>query len=84
VLYDRAVLDAVGGFGFWPQLPAVHCGEDVLAQHRVMARAGGAGILPSGAVHLESCTTVPDRSVQARTVLGIEPSRPLAPVRSRQ
>jgi len=83
VLYDRAVLDAVGGFGFWPQLPAVHCGEDVLAQHRVMARAGGAGILPSGAVHLESCTTVPDRSVQARTVLGLEPSRPLAPVGSR-
>lgn len=65
-LYDRAVLDAVGGFGFWPDLPAAHAGEDVLVQHRVMARAGGAGILPSGAVHLESPTTVPDRSVQAR------------------
>ncbi|MDT7710274.1 MAG: hypothetical protein QOG20_5881 [Pseudonocardiales bacterium] len=71
VLYDRAVLDAVGGFGFWPDLPVAHCGEDVLAQQRVMARAGGAGILPSGAVHLESPTTVPDRRVQARDVVGL-------------
>ncbi len=69
VLYDRDVLDAVGGFGFWKDLPRDHCGEDVLVQHRVMARAGGAGILPSGAVHLEAPTTVPDRSVQARSVL---------------
>lgn len=69
VLYDRAVLDAVGGFDFWPDLPATHCGEDVLAQHRVMERAGGAGILPSGAYHLESPTTVPDRRVEAREAL---------------
>jgi GT2 family glycosyltransferase len=71
VLYDRDVLDAVGGFGFWPDLPRDHCGEDVLVQHRVMARAGGAGILPSGAVHLEAPTTVPDRRVQARTALAL-------------
>jgi len=74
VLYDRAVLDAVGGFDFWPDLPPAHCGEDVLVQHRVLARAGGAGILPSGAVHLESPTTVPDRTVQARTVIGLDPA----------
>jgi GT2 family glycosyltransferase len=70
VLYDRRVLESVGGFGFWRDLPATHCGEDVLAQQRVMAVAGGAGILPSGAYHLESPTTVPDRTVQARDVVG--------------
>lgn len=70
VLYDRRVLDAVGGFDFWRDLPEAHCGEDVLAQQRVMERAGGAGILPSGAYHLESPTTVPDRTVQARDVVG--------------
>ncbi|MHA6792130.1 glycosyltransferase [Pseudonocardia bannensis] len=69
VLYDRRALDAVGGFGFWPDLPVSHCGEDVLVQWRVMERFGGAGILPSGAVHLESPTTVPDRSVQAWNVV---------------
>ncbi len=69
-LYDRRALDAVGAFDFWPALPPAHCGEDVLVQQRVMARFGGAGILPSGAVHLESTTTVPDRTVQARDVLG--------------
>jgi GT2 family glycosyltransferase len=72
VLYDRRELDAVGGFGFWPELPENHCGEDVVVQQRVLARAGGAGILPSGAYHLESPTTVPDRTVQARDVVGLE------------
>ncbi len=71
VLFDRAELVAAGGFDFWPDLPPIHAGEDVLVQHRVIARAGGAGILPSGAYHLESATTVPDRSVEARSVLGI-------------
>jgi hypothetical protein len=70
VLYDRRALVEVGGFGFWRDLPAEHAGEDVLAEQRVMERFGGAGILPSGAVHLESPTTVPDRSVVADSVLG--------------
>jgi GT2 family glycosyltransferase len=78
VLYDRTVLEAVGGFDFWSELPAAHCGEDVVAQHRVMEEAGGAGILPSGAYHLESPTTVPDRRVEARDVI----RRGLAGVRS--
>jgi GT2 family glycosyltransferase len=78
VLYDRRALDAVGGFDFWRELPPTHCGEDVLVQHRVMERFGGAGILPSGAVHLESPTTVPDRSLQARDVVG---ARSVEPVR---
>ncbi|HEU0090060.1 MAG TPA: glycosyltransferase [Pseudonocardiaceae bacterium] len=65
VLYDRQVLADVGGFDFWRELPIGHCGEDVLAQQRVMARCGGAGLLPSGAYHLESPTTVPERRVDA-------------------
>lgn len=69
VLYERAALLAVGGFDFWRDLPASHVGEDVVAQVRVLERFGGAGILPSGAVHLESETTVPDRTVEAREVL---------------
>jgi len=69
VLYARAALQAVGGFDFWKQLPERHAGEDVVAQQRVIERFGGAGILPSGAVHLESPTTVIDREVEARDVL---------------
>lgn len=37
----------------------------MLAQQRVMARRGGAGILPSGAYHLDAPTTVTDRRVDA-------------------
>jgi Glycosyl transferase family 2 len=69
VLFDHAKLLACGGFDFWPALPPEHAGEDVAAQWRVMARYGGAGVLPSGAVHLESPTTVPDRRVQATDVV---------------
>ncbi|MGN8048788.1 glycosyltransferase family 2 protein [Curtobacterium sp. 22159] len=68
VLYDREALETVGGFGFWPALPPEHAGEDVVAQWRVMERFGGAGILPSGAVHLEAPTTVRDRRVDAPDV----------------
>jgi GT2 family glycosyltransferase len=69
VMYDTASLRAAGGFGFWRELPAMHCGEDVLAQLRVMARSGGCGMLPSGAYHLELPTTVGDRQVDAPFVL---------------
>ena len=37
VLYDRAALDAVGGFDFWRDLPPAHCAEDVVAEPRVIA-----------------------------------------------
>ena len=83
VLYDRAALGAVGGFDFWRDLPPTHCGEDVVAQRRVMARFGGAGILPSGAYHLESPTTIPDREHNASDLLvdpvldGVAPERPV-------
>jgi GT2 family glycosyltransferase len=70
VLYDRAALVDCGGFDFWRELPEQHCGEDVVAQQRVMARYGGAGILPTGAYHQESPTTVPDRRNEARDLVG--------------
>ena len=70
VLYRTRALRDVGGFGFWRGLPARHSGEDVLAQWRVMERYGGAGVLPSGAVHLEAPTTVPVREVEAFDVAG--------------
>lgn len=69
VLFDSAKLRACGGFDFWQALPAAHCGEDVLAQLRVMERYGGCGILPSGAYHMELPTTVTTREVDAPHVL---------------
>jgi GT2 family glycosyltransferase len=69
VLYDRAKLLAVGGFDFWRDVPEEAVGEDVVAEQRVLARFGGAGILPSGAVHLESETTLPHRPVTADNAL---------------
>lgn len=69
VLYRREALDDAGGFRFWTSLPADHAGEDVVAQWQVMERYGGAGILPSGAVHLEAPTTVTDRRVEAHDVV---------------
>jgi GT2 family glycosyltransferase len=65
VLYRRSALEAVGGFEFWRDLGENVGGEDVAAQWKVMERFGGAGVLPSGAVHLESPTTIPDRGVDA-------------------
>jgi GT2 family glycosyltransferase len=79
VLYDAAKLCRAGGFGFWAELPAEHCGEDVLAQLRVMARFGGCGLIPSGAYHLELPTTVPDRRINAPEVLGLEPEETAHP-----
>lgn len=72
VLYDTAKLRASGGFGFWQDLPAEHCGEDVLAQLAVMARFGGCGLVPSGAYHQELPTTLPCRDVDAPKVLSLD------------
>jgi GT2 family glycosyltransferase len=69
VLFDREALVACGGFDFWDRLPPGHAGEDVAAQWRVMERYGGAGIIPSGAVHLEAPTTVTDREIDAAHVI---------------
>ena len=58
VLYDRAKLEAVGGFGFWPRLPRYHSGEEVLVQNLLMRRFGGCAMLPSGTYHAEEPSTV--------------------------
>ncbi|SCE80733.1 glycosyltransferase family 2 protein [Micromonospora mirobrigensis] len=69
VLYDRAKLVDVGGFDFWRRLPERHQGEDVAAQLAVLDRYGGAGVVPSGAYHLEAPTTVTERDVEAWQVV---------------
>jgi GT2 family glycosyltransferase len=69
VLFNTAKLRACGGFDFWSTLPPEHCGEDVLAQLRVMERYGGCAIIPSGAYHMELPTTVSAREVDAPRVL---------------
>jgi hypothetical protein len=65
VLFDRSALLEAGGFDFWNTIPDAAHGEDVLVQLRVMARRGGAGILPSGAYHQQSLTTMPSRGPSA-------------------
>lgn len=69
VLFDTGKLREAGGFDFWTELPDVHCGEDVHAQLRVMARFGGCGIFPSGAFHMELPTTISSREVDAPRAL---------------
>jgi GT2 family glycosyltransferase len=69
VLFDTAKLRAAGGFDFWRELPPEHCGEDVLAQLRVMERYGGCAIIPSGAYHMELPTTITARRVDAPKLL---------------
>ncbi|MDM4722204.1 glycosyltransferase [Micromonospora sp. WMMA1363] len=76
VLYDRAKLVDAGGFEFWRRVREKHQGEDVAAQLAVLARHGGAGVLPSGAYHLESPTTVTEREVEAWEVLLAEDDLP--------
>jgi GT2 family glycosyltransferase len=72
VMYDTKKLMTSGGFSFWEQLPESHCGEDVLAQIRVMKHYGGCGILPSGVYHQECETTVKDREINAPEFLQME------------
>jgi glycosyltransferase involved in cell wall biosynthesis len=69
VMYDTAKLREVGGFEFWKDLPRQHCGEDVLAQLRVMRVYGGCGLIPSGVYHQELPTTISDRQVNAPEVV---------------
>jgi glycosyltransferase involved in cell wall biosynthesis len=65
ILYDTDKLKETGGFGFWEKLPEEHCGEDVYAQHQLMKKYGGFGLMPSGAYHLELPTTIVNREVNA-------------------
>ena len=76
MLYERKALLDAGGFDFWERVPHHAAGEEVAAQWQVMARRGGAGILPGGAVHLESPTKVTRREGEAYDVLGDLTARP--------
>ena len=58
ILYDRAKLLSVGGFSFWPRLPACHSGEEVLVQLLLMRKYGGCAIIPSGTYALELPSTI--------------------------
>lgn len=58
ILYDRAKVQAVGGFAFWNRLPRYHSGEEVLLQNLLMRRWGGCAILPSGTYYSQVPTTV--------------------------
>jgi GT2 family glycosyltransferase len=69
VLFDVAALRAVGGWDFWPQLPAASRAEDLVVQLRLLEAYGGAGVVPSGAHHLELPTTLVDRRVDAYSVV---------------
>jgi len=66
-LYRTAALREVGGYAFWRRLPVDLRGEDVVVALRVMERFGGAGLLPSAAVHLELPTSLPRRTADAYT-----------------
>ena len=68
VLYDRAKLLRVGGFSWWRRLPAVHAGEEVVAQFLLIRKYGGCGILPSGTYHLGLPTTIEDRRHNATSL----------------
>jgi glycosyltransferase involved in cell wall biosynthesis len=70
ILFDREKLLSVGGFSWWPRLPAVHAGEEVLVQFLLIRKYGGCGILPSGTYHLGLPTTVVDRTHNAITLFG--------------
>ncbi len=58
ILYERAKVEAVGGFAFWKRLPRYHSGEEVLVQNLLMRRWGGCAILPSGTYYSQVPTTV--------------------------
>lgn len=58
ILYEKAKVDAVGGFSFWNRLPRYHSGEEVLLQNLLMRRWGGCAIVPSGTYYSQVPTTV--------------------------
>lgn len=70
-LADTAKLREVGGFDFWRRLPPAHSGEDVVAQLRLQARHGAAGLAPSGAWHQEVRTTRQGGELDAPRVLDV-------------
>jgi glycosyltransferase involved in cell wall biosynthesis len=82
VLYDREKLLDVGGFGFWPRLPAEHAGEEVVVQWLMIRRFGGCGILPCGTYHLGLPTQVPNRDRNATELFAelLAEAEPVEPI----
>lgn len=70
ILFDREKLLSVGGFSWWPRVPPVHAGEEVLVQFLLIRKYGGCGILPSGTYHLGLPTTIVDRTHNAIELFG--------------
>ncbi len=70
LLFDRAKLAAVGGFSWWPRLPAVHAGEEVVVQFLMLRYFGGCGVLPTGTYHMCLPTTIEDRTHNATELFG--------------
>jgi hypothetical protein len=90
VLFDRAKLLDVGGFAFWPRLPAEHAGEEVVVQYLLIRKYGGCGVLPSGTYHLGLPTTVEDRRRNATELFAdlirefeVYPAGPVEPLPER-
>lgn len=71
VVYDRAKLLDVGGFGFWDRMPNEHAGEDAVVQFLLIHAYGGCGVLPSGTYHLCLPTTIPNREHNATELFGV-------------
>jgi glycosyltransferase involved in cell wall biosynthesis len=69
VLFDRAKLEAVGGFSFWRDLPPEHAGEETLVELLLIRTHGGCAILPCGTYHLCLPTNVADRRRNAVELL---------------
>jgi hypothetical protein len=70
VLFDRQKLLSVGGFSWWPRLPEVHAGEEVVVQFLLLRKYGGCGLLPAGTYHLGLPTTIEDRQHSATALFG--------------
>lgn len=71
VLYDRVKLLGIGGFSWWPRLPAAHACEEVVAQYLLIRAYGGCGLLPAGTYHLGLPTNVADRQRNATELFGV-------------
>jgi GT2 family glycosyltransferase len=70
LLFDRDKLLAVGGFSWWPRLPEVHAGEEVVVQFLMLRYFGGCGVLPAGTYHMCLPTTIEDRTRNATELFG--------------
>ena len=76
VLYDRAKLVDSGGFDFWRRVPSGTRARTSPRSSPCWRATAAPGVLPSGAYHLESPTTVTERDVEAWEVVLADAGRP--------